>query len=353
MTSTADVVSDRPRSSVRPTGQKAPSSSLPGLLLVVGLAGLATVLAELSDSLSPLVVGVGLGALVSNTVALPQTTAPGIALASRRLLRIGIVLLGLRLSLSDLAELGPGGLGVVAVVVTVTFTGTRLLARRLGIPPDLGLLVATGYSICGASAIAAVNGVVRADEDESAYAIALVTLCGTLSIVVLPVLGGPMGFVGETFGTWVGGAVHDVGQVVATAAVAGDEAIAAATVVKLSRVVLLAPLVAAVALSRRRASSGRDEATVESASAQPLVPLFVVGFLAMIAVRTSSVLPVGVLEAAALAEKLLLTAALVALGMGVRVAMLRRLGGRPLVLGLAAWVLVAGTAAVGTAVVGV
>jgi uncharacterized integral membrane protein (TIGR00698 family) len=231
--------------------------------------------------------------------------------------------------------------------VTLTFVGTQWLARRLGVGPDLGLLVATGYSICGASAVAAIDGVIDADEEETAYAITLVTLCGTLSIGILPLVAGAVDLSGAAFGTWVGGAVHDVGQVVATASHDGDRALEAATVVKLTRVVLLAPLVALVALRRRAGTrtSGAD------AQHPPLLPLFVVGFLGTIVVRSSGILGGDALGRLADLEKLLLTAALVALGFGVRISKMRRLGGRPLVLGMLAWVLVAGTAYAGTALV--
>ncbi len=322
----------------------------PGLAAAAVVAAAAALFASFASALSPLVVGVVLGGVVANVVDIPASLQPGIRFAARSILRTGIVLLGFRLAVGDLADLGATGLLVVAAVVGVTFFGTRWLARRLGVPDDLGLLVATGYSICGASAIAAMDGVVRSDEEETAYAIALVTLCGTLSIAVLPLLADPLGFAGEAFGTWVGAAVHDVGQVVATAATDGDDAIAAATVVKLSRVVLLAPLVAAVALRRRRRESTDAAASdaVDADSRPPLVPLFVVGFLAAIAIRSTGVLGEASLGRIADLEKVVLTVALVALGMGVRVSSLRRLGGRPLVLGLLAWVLVAGTAAVGT-----
>lgn len=325
--------------SVAPRARAA--ETLPGLAAVALVSASAWVASWLVDGISPLVAGIVLGAVVANTMGVPPAVEPGARVAARSLLRLGIVLLGLRLSLGDLAGLGPDGLVVVAAVVTVTFVGTRWIARRLGVSDDLGLLVATGYSICGASAIAAMDGVVRAEEEEVAYAISLVTLCGTLSIVALPLLASIVGVDGATFGTWVGGAVHDVGQVVATASHGGDEALAAATVVKLSRVVLLAPLVALVAIrSRGRATAGERRPAI--------VPVFVVGFLVAIVVRSSGVLSDGALEAAATVEKILLTAALTALGMGVDVRRLRRLGGRPLAVGMIAWVLVAGSAAVGT-----
>jgi uncharacterized integral membrane protein (TIGR00698 family) len=319
------------------------AAAAPGMLLVTLVATIAWGASSLVDAVSPLVAGIVLGAVVANTVGVPHRCVAGTGIAARSLLRLGIVLLGLRLSLGDLAGLGAGGLVVVAAVVTVTFVGTRWIARRLGVSDDLGLLVATGYSICGASAIAAMDGVVRADEEEVAYAISLVTLCGTLSILALPLLASFAGVEGVTFGTWVGGAVHDVGQVVATASQGGDEALASATVVKLTRVVLLAPLVAIVAIRVRRRSPA-----VVGEQRPPIVPLFVAGFLVAILVRSSGLLSDEALDVAATGEQVLLTAALVALGMAVDVRRLRHLGGRPLALGMIAWALVAGSAALGT-----
>jgi uncharacterized integral membrane protein (TIGR00698 family) len=322
----------------------------PGLLLVAVVAAISWIIASTSSALSPLVVGVALGAVVANVAPIPDRCAPGIQFCAKSILRVGVVLLGLRLSLGDVADLGTRGLLVVAVVVVSTFFGTQWIARRMGVGADLGLLIATGYSICGASAIAAVNGTVGADDDETAYAITLVTLYGSLSILVLPVIGRVVGFDDPTFGTWVGAAVHDVGQVVATASTRGGVAVEAATIVKLTRVILLAPLVALVALDRRRkdAAAGRD--TTGETARPPLLPLFVIGFLAMIAVRTSGVLSDDVLSVTANLEKIVLTVALVALGLGVRIDRIRRLGGRPLLVGLLSWFLVAGVSGLATAI---
>ncbi len=319
----------------------------PGLGLVAALAFAATLITDRIEAVSALVGGVVLGALLVNLVPLPTSLQPGITFSAKKLLRIGIVLLGFRLSLSDLGDLGARGLVVVSMVVAATFFGTQWLGRRMGLSHDLSLLVATGYSICGASAVAAMDGVIEADEEETAYAVALVTLCGSLSIGVLPLIGHLLGLEGVTFGTWVGAAVHDVAQVVATASTDGSEALAAATVVKLTRVVLLAPMVALVALHRRR--QGLDS-HVEG-KRPPLVPLFVAGFLLAIVVRSTDVLSADTLASVKDAEKLLLTLALVGLGMGVRFDRLRKLGGRPLVLGLTSWVIVAGVALAGVGLI--
>ncbi len=262
---------------------------------------------------------------------------------------MAVVLLGFRLTLSQIGDLGPKGLALVVVVVALTFFGTQWLGRRLGLSRPLSLLVATGFSICGASAIAAMRGVTPDAEDEDvAYAIALVTLCGSLAIFVLPAVGRLIDFHGATLGSWIGASVHDVAQTVATAAQGGPETRTTAIVVKLTRVVLLAPLVAGMSLYLRR----RGAAPAAGTARPPVLPLFVAGFLAAIAIRSTGVLPTRVLADIKTVETVLFAAALVGLGAGVEVAKLRRIGARPLVLGLSSWALIAVASAVGVSVLG-
>ena len=321
---------------------------LPGLA-VVALGVLVAFLLGWFVGVSPLVAGVVLGALVANTGLLSTRLRPGISFAAKRLLRAGVVLLGLRLSFDEMRDLGIVGVIAVVVVVVATFFGVQALARAMGLSSGLGLLVATGYSICGASAIAAMAPLSDADDEETAYAIGLVTLCGSLSILVLPVLGHALGLDDQTFGTWVGAGVHDVGQVTATASAYSEAALAPATLVKLTRVILLAPMVFGVGLAARRrmamrrASPGGEGTAVPEVHV-PIVPLFVAGFLAAIALRATGWLSADALSTAKDAEQILLTAGMFGLGAGIDFGRLRRLGGRPLVLGLASWVLVAGAA---------
>ncbi|MFF8815993.1 YeiH family protein [Streptomyces pactum] len=268
----------------------------------------------------------------------------GLSYAGKRLMRLGIVLLGLKLSLDDVLGLGWATVAMVLGVVAATFAGTWWLGRRMGLPGDQPVLIATGYAICGASAIGAVGEVRDSDERDAATSVALVTLCGTLAIAVLPLLQQPLGLDDAGFGRWVGASVHDVGQVVATAQTAGPDALTDAVLVKLMRVALLAPLVAAVAISvraRRRAVAEPADG-VGAARRPPLVPLFVLGFLAMVALRSTDRLPAGVLDAAHTGQELLLAAALFGLGSAVHLPSLARTGGRVAALGLCAWLVVAG-----------
>ncbi|WP_149547705.1 YeiH family protein [Streptomyces marokkonensis] len=270
--------------------------------------------------------------------AVVRTTArPGLSFAGKRLMRAGIVLLGLRLAFDDVRALGWATVLMVLGVVTVTLLGTWWLGRRLGLPGDQPLLIAAGYAVCGASAIGAVGEARGSDERDAATSVALVTLCGTLAIAVLPLLQGVLGLSDAEFGRWAGASVHDVGQVVATAQTAGGAALGEAVLVKLMRVALLAPIVAAVALGVRR---GRGRGA--GAARVPLVPLFVVGFLAAVALRSTGLLPAPALDAAHAAQELLLAAALFGLGSAVDLRTLTRTGTRVAVLGLCAWAVVAG-----------
>ena len=309
--------------------------------MAAGVTAVASTVGAVLPSLNAGSVAVALGALAVNLGLIRPAARAGLAFVATSALRAAVVLLGLQLSLGDVRQLGGAGVLVVATTVAVTFTGTQLLARLLGVPRPLGLLVATGFSICGASAVAGMAPVARGKDDDTVVAVALVTLCGTLAIVVLPLLRVPLGLDYLSFGSWVGASVHDVGQTVATANRVGHGAVEPAIVVKLTRVVLLAPLVAAVALSSRRTRRG----TVSTAGGQrrpALVPLFVVGFGAAVLARSTGVVPPVALSGAAHVQQALLTAALFGLGTVVSWRLLRRAGGRPLLLGLLSWLLVAG-----------
>lgn len=330
---------------------------LPGLGLAALLAAIAFVIEQIVKTqtplvVSPLVIAVVLGALVANLGLLPESSRSGLGYASRKLLRVGIVLLGLQLSFAQIGELGAPGLILVVVVVAITFTGTQWLGRKMGLSHGLSLLVATGFSICGASAIAAMRPVSDADDDEMTYAIALVTICGTLAIFVLPAVGEFINFSGVRFGSWVGASVHDVAQTVATASSGNQDAEQAAIVVKLTRVMLLAPLVAGVSFARRQKLNRTN--TPRSGNPQtklpPIVPLFILGFIAAISLNSIFDLSPSVLDNAKWIEKSLLACALVGLGTGVDAKKLRLVGSRPLVLGLISWLLIATLSGVGVAV---
>jgi uncharacterized integral membrane protein (TIGR00698 family) len=316
----------------------------PGLAVVaVGVAA-SYLLNRVVPAVSALTIAVLLGALARNTGLLGDRVLPGAKLATRKLLRIGVVFLGLQLALSQVLQLDAGVLLVIALTVGGTFAGTMWLGRRLGVRPGTTLLVSTGFSICGASAAAAMDAVSDSDEEDLATGVALVTIFGGLAIFLLPLLQHPLGLSDTSFGIWSGASVHEVAQVVATASAAGPAALAVATVVKLTRVVLLAPLLAGYSIVRRRRGTMDP-----SAQRPPLVPLFVLGFIAMIGIRSSGVLPPAALDAAQTLTTLLLAGALFGLGTSVHLTSLIRTGSRPVLLGAASTVLAAALSLAGIA----
>jgi uncharacterized integral membrane protein (TIGR00698 family) len=328
--------------SSRPTPDR--RAGLVRLLPGLAASGAATAVALLAhrwwSPLPALPVCVALGVALSNAVGVPPALSPGLDLAAGKLLRAGVILLGFDLVFPDVLHLGAKALAVVVAVVALTYVGTLWAARRLGVPDKLGVLVAVGFSICGVSAIAAANGIVEADEDEVTFAVALVTLCGTLAIVVLPSLREPLGLSREAYGAWVGAGVHDVAQVVAASSTAGRVALSTAIVVKLTRVMLLAPLIAVLAVQRSR-SAGPARRGV------PLVPGFVVLFVAAIGLASIVDFSVRTTHWIDDVRTVLLGMALFALGTRVRIARLVRIGARPLVLGLSSWALIAAVAYAG------
>lgn len=327
----------------------------PGLAASLAAVAVALALHALVPWLPAMTIAVVLGIL---SVNLPGTGRwcetswrAGLNFSGKHLMRVGIVFLGLKLSLGDIVALGWESAALIVAVVLLSFAATYALARLFRLGGDLPLLIATGFSICGASAIGAMAAVRGTRHQETVLPVALVTLCGTLAIGVLPLLMAPLGLTALQFGQWVGAGVHDVGQVVATAQTAGTVALAAAIVIKLTRVVLLAPLVGVVGgIERRRhvrnaaAAAAAGEPAVAGAKYPPIVPLFVLGFLAMIALPTLGWAPPAVVSAGSTLQDLALGAALFGLGSSVRIGQLLRSGLRATIMALCAWAVIAALA---------
>lgn len=312
----------------------------PGLAVcaLLGLAALvaATAARPWAPALSPLLLAVLAGAAWRNLAPVPAALAPGVVFTAQPVLRAGIVLLGLQLALPEVLALGPGALALVAGTVGATFAVAVVLGRALRLPDDLTLLVASGFSICGAAAVAGADSVVRARREMAATALGLVVLFGTLMIPLMPALTATLGLDTRTAGLWIGASTHEVAQVVAAGGIVGPEALRTAVTVKLARVLMLAPVLAGLAWwVRRRAATGDHGPLGEGVGAArpPLVPWFVLGFVALMLVRSTGLVPDPALEAVAAVQQLLLAAAVAALGLGVDLRAIARLGPRPLALG--------------------
>ncbi|MER1996437.1 MAG: putative sulfate exporter family transporter [Arthrobacter sp.] len=314
-------------------------ANFPGLAAAAAAVVLCLLLHRLFPAVPVLTAAVILG-LAAGNVPGPATPAagtwrPGLALAAKRFLRTGIVLLGLKVSLVDIAGLGWLTVVLIMALVAFSFGATYLVCRCFRLPGQEPVLVAAGFSICGVSAVGAVAAARGIRSGQAAVPAAMVTLCGTLAIAVLPLLGVLLGLSPDRFGFLAGASVHDVGQVVATAQTGGAAALALAVVVKLVRVLMLAPVSALAGLQhRRRAGSSGD------GKFPPLVPLFVAGFVAAVALRTTGLLPENLLATAAALQDLLFAAALFGLGASVNLRRLARTGGRAAAASLVSWTII-------------
>jgi uncharacterized integral membrane protein (TIGR00698 family) len=318
---------------------------VPGVVAVLVVAIVCLVTAARVPTPSVLLPAIVVGVLARNLHLVPRVVEPGLTWSSRRLLGAGVVLLGLQLAVGDVLDLGLGEIAVLPATVAATFTATLLAGRRLGVGRPLRTLVASAFSLCGGTAVAAMAPVADADDDDVATATALVTLYGTGTIVLVPVLADMLGLPDRTAGLWAGLAVPELDQVVAAAGAVSGVALAAAVVAKLARVVLLAPLVAGagVVLHRSAPSDGRAR--------PPVLPLVVVGYLAAVALRSTGLLSDRLLTHATVLTTVLIVAAMVGLGAQVDVRRLLRIGGGPLALGAVSTVVALGVSLGGLLVV--
>ncbi|MBS7533515.1 YeiH family putative sulfate export transporter [Ancylobacter sonchi] len=318
----------------------------PGLALTAAIAAAAFGLRQLPylGGLSPMILAILIGMVAHNVLGTPARARPGVAFAMRRVLRAAIVLLGLQLTAAQVAEVGGTGVAVIALTLVATFVFTTWLGRLIGVERGLAELIAAGTSICGASAVIATNTVTRAPDEDVAYAVACVTVFGSIAMLGYPLLVGVLDLSPHAYGLWAGASIHEIAQVVAAAYQDGAAAGEFGTIAKLSRVMLLAPVVIALGLmATRRARRQRDEvAGGEAGGARPPMPWFVLGFLGMVALNSLVTLPAELKSHLVVATSFLLSMALAAMGLETSLAKLRAKGIRPFALGFAAFAFIAG-----------
>lgn len=308
--------------------------------LAIGCYGLANwPVLNNAVPVSPLMLGVLCGVLVRLFFPRLGVCEPGIAWTLRYVLRAGVVLLGFRLALTDIVSVGLGGMGLVIVAVASTLTLTLVLGRLLKLPDTLSALIATGASICGASAVVAMDGVVRGRQQDVVCGVALVTVFGTIAMFIDPLIGHALGLSESVFAGWIGTSIHEVAQVVAAGFAFGHDAGPDASLFKLARVAMLVPACAALALWWR--ARRRDD---EAGDGGARFPLFILGFVAVVV--ANSFLPIDAATHHSLVQfdGALLAVAMVAMGLHTRVSTLIYLGWRPIALGLVAtlWISLVG-----------
>jgi uncharacterized integral membrane protein (TIGR00698 family) len=344
---------------------------LPGLAIALGLAmvghttsrAIGVELLGLERSpISPILLAILVGLGIRNSIGVPAVYEAGLQLCLKRILRVGVALLGIRLSLGAVGGIGLAALPVVVACIAAALLLLNWVSRALGLPPRLGTLIAVGTAICGNSAIVATGPVIHADEDEISYAVGTITVFGLIALVTYPFISHQL-FAGDAqmAGFFLGTAIHDTAQVVGAGLLyaqqyAAPETLDTATVTKLLRNLFMVAVIPLMALVHHR--SGAGGSTAAKPSFTQMVPVFVFGFIAMALLRTvgdlgdaplfglltSSEWEAGIAIVTSLSAWCL-TAAMASVGLGTNLKRLRSLGLRPLGAGLAAAVIVGGVAA--------
>jgi uncharacterized integral membrane protein (TIGR00698 family) len=317
------------------------SKYLPGLAVAALLVAVAFLLRSLPgvSLLSPMILAILLGIAFHNLLGTPARAKPGVKFAVRHVLRFAVALLGLQLTTQQLADVGVTGVAIIMATLAATFVLTKWLGRQLGVEDKLAELIAAGTSICGASAVVAVNTVTEAHDEDVAYAVACVTLFGSVAMFVYPMLPALLHLAPRGFGLWTGASIHEVAQVVAAAFQDGKEAGEFGTIAKLARVGMLAPVVMGLAMLAARRAVKSD--TSHQSRKKVALPAFVVGFVVLVLFNSAVPLTPSVHHGFALATTFLLSIALAALGLETDIRKLADKGFRPLLLGGAASVFIA------------
>jgi len=309
---------------------------LPGLALTAAIAAAAFGLRALPgvSALSPMILSIVIGIVVHNVFRTPAAAKAGVAFSLRRILRLAIILLGMQLTAQQVIAVGGAGIAVIAATLLATFLFTTYMGRLLGVDRKLTQLIGAGTSICGASAVIATNTVTDAPDEDVAYAVACVTVFGSVAMFAYPLLIGVLHLDPHAFGLWAGASIHEIAQVVAAAYQDGTQSGDFGTIAKLTRVMMLAPVVLALGLLLR-GRGGQAQARVP-------MPWFVLGFIALIILNSLVAIPAAIKAPVGLVTSFGLSMALAAMGLETDIRKLRAKGLRPLLLGLLAFLFISG-----------
>lgn len=322
-------------------------SLLPGVGLTFGLAAgvMAIATVPFMSALSPLMIAIVTGIAIRLSVGNLERCRPGMQFVLKRMLRLAIVLLGLQLTLDQVTAVGGPILILVIATVVAAFAFTIWIGRCLAVDTKLVNLIAAGTSICGISAIVTSNTVFEAPDEDVAYAVATATVFGSFSVFLFPLLAVFLGLQPQTYAVWVGSSVHEIAQVIAAGFQYGEGAGEFSVVVKLTRVLMLAPMVLVMAwISARSSQRARGNASGSHSLAEIWrnlpVPIFLLGFVGMIVINSFDVVPATEKAWILQASSFLFIASLVALGLETDLRKLKNKGFRPLLVGGLSWIFI-------------
>lgn len=300
-----------------------------GLTLVIAIIARFLAGFPFLSIMGQLVIAILIGMAIRSTFGLHENLQPGVSFSSKKLLRLGIILLGMRLNLVDIYEAGSSVFLIAIINIIFALVIVYLFTRFFGVEKRLGILTACGTAICGAAAVVAIAPQVKAKEEETAVAAATVALLGTIFTLLYTAFYSFLNLTEKGYGVFAGGTLHEIAHVIAAAAVGGDTAVDIAVIVKLTRVALLVPVALIIGWLVQR----KEEDSKGGKISLSIIPWFILGFLAMSGFNTLGIVPPSVADTIVSISYLLIGMAMAGLGLGVEIRTFRKLGMKAFVAG--------------------
>ncbi|MEO4055019.1 YeiH family protein [Solibacillus sp. CAU 1738] len=307
-------------------------SFVKGLLLTLIIALVAKYISTFPffSILGQLVIAIILGMIWRAALGVPESWQTGISFSSKKLLRFGIILLGMRLNLADIYNAGASVFLIACINLLFALIVVYGLTKILGVEKRLGILTACGTAICGAAAVVAIAPQIKANEKETAVGAAIVALLGTIFTLVYTLLYSILGLTPTEYGIFAGGTLHEIAHAIAAAAAGGEEAVDIAVIVKLTRVALLVPVALIIGILYRKGEKGQNKERFSLS----IIPWFILGFLAMSAFNSIGIVPPSVAQSIVNLAYILIAMAMAGLGLNVDIKTFKQLGGKAFIAGL-------------------
>lgn len=307
-----------------------------GIVITLVISVAAKYLANLPflSIMGQLVIAILIGIVWRATIGVPHPAIAGTNFSSKKLLRLGIILLGMRLNLTDIAHAGPKVILIALICIAFAFFVVYAIAKWFKVEKKLGILTACGTAICGAAAVVAISPQIKANNDETAIGAATVAILGTIFTLLYTVLYPVLGFTQHGYGVFAGATLHEIAHVIAAAAPGGEDAVDIAVIVKLTRVALLVPVAILIGVwsSRSEKANRTNGGKMTLKSLQ--IPWFIFGFVAMSAVNSLGIVSAAFANHVVLLAYMLIGMAMAGLGLNVDIVAFKRLGMKSFAAGL-------------------
>lgn len=332
-TNQQDSASGRTLTGYRTDKQKKTRGFILGLVitLIIALAAKAFSLIPYLDIMGQLVIAILIGIVWRASAGVPAIAEEGIHFASKKLLRLGIILLGMRLNLMDIIHAGPKVFAIAVINITFTMIVVYALCRVFKVDKNLSVLTASGTAICGAAAVVAIASQIKSDEKETAVGAATVAILGTIFTLLFTLLYPVLGLTPSGYGIFSGATLHEIAHVIAAADPGGSGAVDIAVIVKLTRVALLVPVAILIGVFMSKGSPRQDSGSSRS-SVQ--IPWFILGFLLVSGINSLGIIPAQAASYIVLLAYMFIAMAMAGLGLNVDIAAFRKLGIRSFSAGL-------------------